>query len=33
VLFVADVAFYMTVRWLYVRRRFDAEFRNPAAWG
>jgi hypothetical protein len=33
VLVVADVAFYMLVRWLYVRRRFDAEFRNPTAWG
>lgn len=33
ILVVADVAFYMIVRWVYVRRRFDAEFRNPAAWG
>ena len=28
-LLVFDVALYMSARWMYVRRRFDAERRNP----
>jgi hypothetical protein len=31
ILVIADLAQYMLVRWLYVRRRFDAEYRHPVS--